>query len=259
MKVGFKIIGLTVLAILSFTALQSCAKDEAPETPANPEGKLEKVTDFQLSIPEPSGLSFGPTKNTLLVVSDHTNQVYEIDLQGNLIRTLNYTGNDLEGVTYNAAKNIIAVVEERKREVVLIDYDNGSEISRYKIDVEEGSDNKGLEGISYSNNNSSYYIINEALPGQMIIWNPQSDISSKTDLSFAGDYSAIYVDTDNSKLWMVSDESQGLYECNYNAEVQREFTLPTTKFEGLVIDSKNKLAYLVHDGTGELTIFKIVD
>jgi uncharacterized protein YjiK len=258
MKIGFKIFGLLLVG-LSFITLQSCENDEPTLTPTNPEGKLEKLNQIQLSIPEPSGLSFGPTNNTLLVVSDHTNLVYETDLTGKIIRTLNYTGQDLEGVTYNLKTNIVAVVEERKREVILIDYTNGNELSRYKIEVEESSDNKGLEGIGYSSNNSAYYIVNEALPGQMIIWNPQSDIISKTDLNFANDYSAIYIETENSKIWMVSDESQGLYECNYNAEVLREFTLPTTKFEGLVIDSKNRLAYLVHDGTGELTIFKIVD
>jgi len=250
---------LLTAAIILAISCTMCEKEkvDTPTVPGVEQGSLKLLKEIQLNISEPSGLSFGPSKNTLLIVSDNTNRVYETDLLGNISRTLAYTGNDLEGVTYNAKENIVAVAEERKREVVLIDYNSGNEISRHKINVAVGSENKGLEGISFSDNNKAYYIVNEDLPGQMIVWNTGFDIISKTDLNFAGDYSAIFVDVKNANIWFVSDESQFLYKCDYNAKVLKEYVLPSTKFEGLAIDVENQIAYLVNDATAELKIFKI--
>ena len=248
---------LSAIIFLAFSCIMCEKENGTPPNTGIPQGKLTLLNEIQLNISEPSGLSFGPNGNTLLIVSDNTNRVYETDLVGNVTRTLAFKGNDLEGVTYNPVENIVAVAEERKREVVLIDYTNGNEISRHKINVAIGSENKGLEGISYSNNNLAYYLVNEDLPGQMIVWNETHDIINKTDLHFAGDYSAIFVDTKNANVWMVSDESQFLYKCDYNAKVLKEYVLPETKYEGLTIDVENQLAYLVNDASAELKIFKI--
>jgi uncharacterized protein YjiK len=97
------------------------------------------------------------------------------------------------------------------------------------------------------------------LPGELIVWNKQFDIISKKELHFAGDYSAIFVDTQNSLLWIVSDESKALFQCDYNAKVLKEYSLPKDKFEGIAVDAENKLIYLVNDTTAELYIYKIIE
>ena len=257
---AIKSINTLLIVIILLTLINSCKKDDGGVAPPEqPAGRLEKMAEFDLEVTEPSGLSFGPGGNTLLMVSDNTNKVYETDLEGNVIRELAYTGSDLEGVTFNADEQLIAVVEERKRQLVLLDYTNGEELERFDIATGGNTDNKGLEGVSYSKNNSAYYIVNEDVPGEMIVWNKAFGNISTTELHFASDYSAIFVDTKNGLLWMVSDESKTIYKCDYNARVLMEYPLPETKFEGIVINTDQQLAYLVNDKTFKLEIFKIIN
>jgi len=248
----------TSIIIFFIMLLAACQKDN-PDVPGVevPKGSLSLIGSYSLDILEPSGLSFGPEGTTLLIVSDNANRVYETNLEGEIIRTLNYVGADLEGVVYNPDDNIVGVVEERKRELVLLDYENGDEQGRYKINVEQGNDNKGLEGLSYNLNNKAYYIVNEDLPGEMIVWTPVYGNINTTPLTFASDYSAIFVDTENSLLWIVSDESQTVYRCDYKANVLQEYLLPDTKYEGIAVDVDNMILYVVNDGTAKLDVFNI--
>ena len=239
--------------------LESCEKETPDTPPTNPLGELEKLSTVSLDITEPSGLSFGPDNATLLIVSDNTNKVYETNLQGDIIRELAFVGSDLEGVAYNPDENIIAVTEERKREVVLIDYNTGIEQSRHEINVDQSVENAGLEGISYNKSNLAYYIVNEQLPGELIIWNTQFDIIDKSEIRFADDYSGIFVDTQNALLWFISDESRAMYKADYNGNVIKEYPLLISKFEGITIDVGNNLLYLVNDATFELTTYKIIE
>ena len=249
---------LTIIISIAFLAACQKEKVDIPVVEV-PEGSLKLISSYQLDILEPSGISFGPDAQTLLIVSDNANMVYETSVEGEIIRTLNYIGADLEGVVYNIDENIVAVAEERLREIVLIDYDSGNELSRYHINVENNNDNKGLEGLSYNLNNKAYYIVNEDLPGELIVWNPKYDIIERTKLNFADDYSAIFVDDINSLLWILSDDSQALYKCDYKTNVLMEFLLPSTKYEGAIIDIELMKAYFVNDATARLEVFNIVE
>ena len=248
----------TSIIVLFIMLLAGCQKDNPDVSGVEvPRGSLELINSYQLDILEPSGLSFGPGGTTFLIVSDNSNRVYQTNLEGEIIRTLNYVGNDLEAVVFNPDDNLIAVAEERKREIVLLDYENGNEQGRYKINVEEGNDNKGLEGLSYNLNNKAYYIVNEDLPGKMIVWTPVYGNINTTPLTFASDYSAIFVDTENSLLWIVSDESQTVYRCDYKANVLQDYLLPDTKYEGIAVDVDNMILYVVNDGSAKLDVFNI--
>lgn len=248
-----KKISIIVIAIL---LTYSCNKEDIPipviETPM---GMLELIDSYDVDVAEPSGLSFGPNMSTLLTVSDNDNQVFELDLQGNILREYEYVGKDLEGVTYNPDKGLIAVAEEADREITLIDYETGNKVDSYKIEISVGSDNSGLEGISYNNNSRLYYIVNETNPDLMIIWSPEYGMISENKLDFASDYSGIYVDEEQSLLWFVSDQSRRLYKCDYNANVLLTFNLDELKYEGVVV--KDDIVYLINDATGKLNIYKI--
>jgi len=260
MKTLSKINYRLIVILFIMAVIISCKKDETnDQPPVNPNGKLEKIAEYDLNVTEPSGLSFGQQGKTLLMVSDNTNKVYETDLQGNVLRELAYTGGDLEGVAFDEEKQIVAVVEERKRQVVILDYNDGEEIKRFNIITGGNGENKGLEGISFNNNNNTFYMVNEDLPGEMIIWNEEYDNINTTQLHFASDYSAIYVDVKNALLYIVSDESQALYQCDYNANVLKEYPLPSSKFEGVVVDAEKQLVYLVNDKTAVLAVFKILN
>ncbi len=255
-----KFINIIIAPLILLTLISSCKKDNGGDIPPIEEpGKLEQISEFSLEITEPSGLSFGPTGNTLLMVSDNTNKVYETDLEGSVISELTYIGLDLEGVTYNTDEHYIAVVEERARQIVFLSYPEGVEKERFDITTGGNTDNKGLEGVSYNTNNNAYYIVNEDVPGEMIVWSKLHGHISKTEMHFASDYSAIFVDTKNAQLWIVSDESAALYKCDYNAEVLKKYALPNTKFEGIAVDVEQQLVYLVNDKTFKLFVFKILN
>ena len=245
------------ILFISLFFLLSC-NDDNPDNPA-PDGKLEKIADYSINVKETSGLSFGPDKKTLLTVSDNTGQIYELDLQGNVLRTLAYKGDDLEGVAYNNENNEIAVVEERKRQVVIVDYDNGNELRRYDIDVEANESNKGLEGISWNGNNNCYYIVNEDKPSVLLVWKEDEGIISRINLNLGSDNSGIYVDENNSTLWILSDESEALYKCNYNAEKEKFYDVDINKPEGIVVDSNNNRVYIVRDQFSKLFVFQFMN
>jgi uncharacterized protein YjiK len=243
--------------IVTLFLLMSACKEEQPQGPVIeiPTGTIELIESYELDVTEPSGLCFGPENKTLLTVSDNTNKVYELDLKGKVLRTLDYTGKDLEGVAYNPGENVIAVAEEADREVTLINYTSGQKIETYKIDISFGADNSGLEGISYNLNNKLYYIVNETNPDLMVVWNPVSGIINKDQLDFASDYSGICADAAHSLLWIVSDQSERVYKCDYNANVLLQFELDELKFEGIAI--QDDLIYLVNDATAELNVYQI--
>ncbi len=124
------------IIVMIFLLASSCKKDSTSIPVIEVAvGELELVNEYDIDVPEPSGLSFGPSRLTLLTVSDHTNMVYEMDMQGNILRTLNHEGKDLEGVSYNPDENIVAVVEEADRELSLIDFNSGDLIQTYKINI----------------------------------------------------------------------------------------------------------------------------
>ncbi len=248
------------ISIVSIVGIESCKKDNGNEVPpTNPAGKLELITETEINVSEPSGLAFGPNNKTLLVVSDNTNKVYETDLEGTVTRELDYTGNDLEGITFNPNDETVAVAEERKRQLVILNYSDGAERERFEIATGGNTENKGLEGLSFNTNNRAYYLMNEDLPGEMIVWSNSYGIISSTELNFAADYSGIFVDARNAFLYIISDESQSLYKCDYNATVIKKYPLPLTKFEGVVIDTEKQLVYMVNDKTAKLYIFKLLN
>ena len=243
---------IVIIGILFY----SCNKTSTPGPVVEiPTGTLELIDSYKVDVPEPSGLSFGPNNATLLTVSDHTNQIYELDFQGNILREYDYVGKDLEGVTYNSDKNLIAVAEEADRDITLIDYETGNKIESYRIEISFGSTNSGLEGISYNDNSNLYYIVNETNPDLMIVWSPEYGIVSEHKLDFASDYSGIFVDAKKSLLWFVSDQSRCLYKCDYNANVLLKFNLDELKYEGVIIN--DDIVYLINDATGRLNIYKI--
>lgn len=237
----------------------SCEKSDTitPEVPVVTEGSLTLLATYPLLVTEPSGLAFGPDNQTLLTVSDNTNQVFEISLTGEIIRTWDYQGNDLEGVTFNPYDRTIAIAEERERNVVILDYDSDEILGDYHINISMGSENSGLEGIAFNTNNRLYYILNETNPGELILWTPADGIISETELFFAEDYSGIFVDEQASLLWIVSDLSKYLYACDYNAEPQIKYSLSASKFEGVVVDYTTQTLYMVNDAATQLTIYHI--
>jgi len=105
---------LTIILLLG----QSCSLSDSAVDPQS--SGLKLIGEYTLSIPEPSGLTFHHNYARLWTVSDNTNHIYAISLDGNVLQELRYEGNDLEGIVFDSTGNSLWVVEEQLREVVQV-------------------------------------------------------------------------------------------------------------------------------------------
>jgi uncharacterized protein YjiK len=213
---------------------------------------LIPIDVIKLGIPEPSDLCFGPGNQILYTVSDNTAKVYKITIQGKILQTLPYVGNDLEGVCY-VNDQFLFIAEERYRKIVKLDL-QGNKISEASIPVEINDLNSGLEGISYNPVNKCFYILNEVNPGLLIVTDENFNVLKKQTLSFAGDYSGICVDVQNQELWILSDVSATVNKCTLEGQLIEKFKLPINNPEGIALDAENHLLYIVSDQ--EATLYK---
>jgi len=246
-----------LLSILLFAA---CNKDEA--IPDNTDDvqetkiyNLKLIESYNLDIAEPSGLSWALNQTDFIVVDDHTNKAFVIDKKGNTLSEFPYKGDDTEGITIDKQNNSIWIAEEAKSKLIQLDA-NGNETNSYKIDI-NNTKKKGLEGLSYDSNNKTFYILNEAEPGLLIKWQIENGIISQKQLNFAQDYSGIFFDNADQKLWIVSDKTQKLFYCDNNANMIQDFDLDYEKAEGIVADIANERIYIVSDLEHKLYIYKI--
>ena len=213
---------------------------------------LIPIDVIKLGIPEPSDLCFGPGNQILYSVSDNTAKVYKITIQGKILQTLPYAGNDLEGVCY-VNDQFLYIAEERYRKIVKLDL-QGNKISEASIPVEINDLNSGLEGISYNPVNKYFYILNEVNPELLIVTDENFNVLKKQTLSFAGDYSGICVDVQNQELWILSDVSATANKCTLDGQLIEKFRLPINNPEGIALDTENHLLYIVSDQ--EATLYK---
>ncbi len=237
--------------ILLTVFLSGCKEEET-----DPEIKLNIISTYSLSISEPSGLALSKKPNELIVVSDESNEIYRISTDGTVLQSYDYAGNDLEGVTYNINLNNLFILEESSRQVFRIDT-NGIELSRFPIDIYYEEPNHGPEGISYNPETNNLYVVTEKNPGRLIEINLQGEIINNYSLSFAEDYSALYFDPIEQKIWILSDESKTLTRCDLTGKAINKYSTGITKGEGLVVDPQNKMVYIVSDQESKMYVLSL--
>lgn len=238
--------------ILFSGILTGCKEEENTD----PEIKLNFISEFNLSVSEPSGLCLYRNSNEFLIVSDESNEIYVISDKGVVSLSFNFTGQDLEGITYNPILNNIFILEESSRYVYRLDT-NGVELSRFPIDIYYEDINHGPEGISYNPETNHLFIVIEKNPERLLEMNLDGEIVNNYSLSFAEDYSAIFFDPTENKLWILSDVSKTLTQCDLTGKALNKYSTGITKGEGLVVDSQNKLVYIVSDQESKLYILSI--
>ncbi|PIQ10819.1 MAG: hypothetical protein COW71_01900 [Ignavibacteriales bacterium CG18_big_fil_WC_8_21_14_2_50_31_20] len=240
----------TILLFGIVFASLSCNNNDINSSAAS----LALIEEFTLQVSEPSGLSLGKNAKSLWIVSDAPdNKIYEIDLSGNIIQTLNYVGDDFEGIEYDSSKNVLWIVEERKYNLAEISL-TGEKIDTKKIDF-LGNKINGFEGVCVGN--GFYYIANEKLPTKILKLNSEFSIVSNFDLVGVDDVSGLCYDDLTNQIWGVSDESKLLFCFEENLGISKKYELPFDKMEGLAIDFMQNLVYLVNDSQSKLYVYKL--
>ncbi|QCX40146.1 hypothetical protein FF125_17460 [Aureibaculum algae] len=174
-----------------------------------------------------------------------------MSLTGEVLDTLAFVGNDLEGVsTYTEGKLLLA--EEVKKEVVELNITDGTTIT-HAIEYENTTPNSGMEGVTYNSKDKTTYILNEKDPGKLIHLAEDFSIIDEYHLLFAQDYSGIFYDASIDALWIVSDQSKTVNQCNLKGEVIKSYSIDFVKSEGVVI--ANDKIYIVSDSEEKLYVF----
>ncbi len=218
------------------------------------EDRIKKVGEYNLKVPEPSGLAIAFDNKSLWTVSDGNSTVYNITFEGKIIRQFKVTGIDLEGITV-IDENTICVIQEARRELLFVDYE-GNEKNRVKIDF-DGERNSGFEGITYDSKNKNYYIVNEKKPVVLIKTDKNFQIINSFKMKEVKDLSDVFYDTKNNILWLISDESHMVLKCKPDGTIIQKYKVNIKQIEGVCIDKDNKYLYLVSDPENRLYKFEL--
>lgn len=214
---------------------------------------LHLAETHPLTITEPSDLTIDETGKILWTVTNKPARVYQLDLSGNVTKTLNYVGQDLEGIAYDQASRSLWVTEERTRELVHLSME-GDVLGRTPLDL-AGKPNHGPEGVCLDDK-GRMFMLNEKQPGLFVELDKNHAITKRVPLSFAGDYSGITWDRKKGCFWIVSDESQTLFLWTKSKGILGQFPLGYPKAEGVAVDEAARAVYIVSDSENKLFVYR---
>lgn len=216
--------------------------------------KLDQSFATYTNVREPSALSFSVDKKTLFTVSDNNGSIYELNLQGKILREIKTGLSDLEGIITHPDLGGFCLVEERIRTASCLD-NTGKELKRKTIPF-QGESNSGFEGISYNPLKKQFFIVNEKKPKSIITLDTDFNIVNTVNFDKALDLSDIFYDDLTDQFWLLSHESKEIYLTDSNFEIEKVFSIPSiVQAEGIVVDSKNKKIYIISDKDSSFTIF----
>ena len=243
-----------VLAILLLAA-GPVSSGAAKKPPAGRSGRvLEAVASYFIAAPEPSDLAIDDTGRVLWTVSDKTGRVYELGVDGHVVRTLGFVGEDLEGIAYDRSNRTLWVAEETRREIVHLDRE-GAVLSRHRLDL-TGEPNSGLEGICFDAA-GRLFALNEKRPGLFLEIDEHRAIVARREITFAGDYSGMTYEPRRDAFWIVSDQSCALYLWSPKSGVLAKYALPFQKAEGVAVDHESGRIYIVSDEENQLYVYRL--
>jgi uncharacterized protein YjiK len=237
---------------LLLTTLAGCSRDNP--TSAKPEPELTTLNPLSTinlapGITEPSGIAYNRKNNTFLVVSDSRPEIFEIDLQGHIQRTIPTTGIDLEGVSVTANGDTLFIVQERDQ---LVDSysSTGTLLSSLPVKVAT-LPNNGLEGVAVDRD-GHLWVINEKNPRLLLEFSGSREVSRR-EITLADDLSDICCDPSDASLWILSDESRKLLKIARDGTLLDQWALPFDKGEGITFAGDRM--YIVNDLDARLYIF----
>lgn len=208
---------------------------------------------YELSVYEPSGLSYSFDKKSFYVVSDRGG-IYQISKTGRYIKQISNLSGDLEGISIDHENKVMFVVNENKSNVQELDQ-NSKVLDEYSILGAAG--NEGLEGITYDSTRGLLYMLKEKSPGSLIKYSLVNKTKTVIQLGFANDYSGIFYNALTDNLWILSDESKTISKCSLNGKLITSYNMPVSSMEGLLVNPEETEAYVVSDKNKRLYIIDL--
>ncbi|MEE4186962.1 MAG: SdiA-regulated domain-containing protein [Roseobacter sp.] len=243
----------------------------------------ENIHDKAQEFTEPSGLVLAADRETRYAVSDNVNAIFTLDGQGKVLSRLDLdvTAEDLEAIAI-APNGRVLVLKEGLGEILEIDPESGTQVSRVKLDKIPGyediarylartPENNGFEGMAVHPVSGAVFILNEAQPRLLLEISPDFSAIPRAwllgaDIGFVSpeaddedlDVSGLTIDPRTGHFLIVSDTGKSLFELDLETfEVQR-FTLARSadddtkalrNAEGIALDAQaGRLFILTDDG-----------
>jgi uncharacterized protein YjiK len=185
---------------------------------------------------EPSGLALSLDKSALWTISDDTNKVFKLDLQGRVDQSLDISESGLEGIALDATGEFLFTVKEENNEILKIKIDAGIVIEKKSLGsmenygsiaeyfADDRTENKGLEGITWNDKTGTIFVLKEGLPGLLIeisadskvirshkLLNKEQGFESTNLDDDRIDFSGICYDHSRDSFWIVSDKARRLF------------------------------------------------
>ena len=226
-----------------------------------PEPKLKPLAltleaSYDLPVAETSGLSLTSDNQGLFTVSDQDGRIYRLSLSGGVIATLNYEGDDPEGIAIDPADGSLWIVEEKNSYLAHTDM-LGNILDTFSIELNLTDVNSGMEGIAVDESSQKIYVLTEKDPALLLELDKAGNILNQVELDFAEDYSALSYDAIENELWIYSDKSASIYRCDTKGSVLQRASLPIAEGEGLAINTVTSKVYIVSDTPAKLFVYQI--
>lgn len=202
-----------------------------------------KLDDYQVSIEakpifgiedDVSGLTYNHDTDTLLSVLNTKRLILELDLNGNVLRTIEVSGvRDMEGITH-VNQHRYVVVDEDEQKVILLDlppdvtHVDASQAPQISLGITSTAGNKNFEGVSWDERNQRLLVVKERDPLKVIEitgFVKNTDTNSRIHISqiepsvFSNlklrDFSSITYHDPSGHLVLLSDESRMAAEYDF--------------------------------------------
>lgn len=241
-----------ILTSVTFLGLDSCSRKEPESTiialpPVS--ATFTQIAVFNTAVPEPSGLAYNAKNNSLMTVSDGNSTVYELNVQGVVLKTIVVQGSDLEGIALSAGCDTMYLAEEGNQQISTYLMD-GTKIRSLRIPVATVSNN-GLEGVTIDPQ-GRLIVVNEKNPRLLLEYSGTTE-QSRFEITTALDLSDVSYDAAENQLWVISDESMKLQRYSRAYVLLNEYALPFSKGEGVAVVGDK--IYVVNDATGKMFVF----
>ncbi|WP_067585944.1 SdiA-regulated domain-containing protein [Endozoicomonas ascidiicola] len=187
---------------------------------------LDGITD------NASGITWSPITNSLFIVINGQNEVFELTLDGDIVRRIPLKNfRDVEAITWVGDDQFI-VADERDQSLVKLTITpetsklNKQDFPSFTMGVESG-DNKGFEGVAWDPTDNAIFVVRERDPMRLYkVYGLVSDGSpsqvsikkskalSKAAKKRNNDLSGLHFDHNSGNLLVLSHESNLVSEIN---------------------------------------------
>lgn len=239
---------------------------------------------------EPSGLTCS-SDGCLWTVSDDTRKIFRLDMQGQILSTLDVDCRGMEGLMIDP-KGRLWVVDEDSSKILAFDSETGENVKIRRLkDVQgycaiseyfKGAANKGLEGITYDPVRSEILLLKEAQPGLLIALDrklkrlvaidhlDRRNGFDDDDPQSPQDFSGMCYDSARDLFWIVSDQRHRVYLFDRRrgrsiqsfdlngADLNGGPDRVIRKAEGVAVNPDSSRLYIVSDQDAELSVFEIL-